>query len=190
MKRDKNTGINYLKQLIVPLGAPPTYRAAVLLLCVTAGCADVDTHTSVTHEAVTITTIPVTGAVGDPETDGSFGPMVALADFNGDGNVDMAASNNHNAVSVRLGDGAGGFGAERLFNLNLLVGRPEPFYLRHEHPPQLGDRWRLQSGWQDRPGDRGGQILLGLLLPGQRGREWPAGNTAGTPFRQRSRALA
>jgi hypothetical protein len=92
---------------------------------VTAGCADVDTHTSDTHEALTITTIPVSGAVGDPETDGSFGPMAAVADFNGDGNPDMAASNNHDAVSVRLGDGAGGFGAERLFNLNLLVGRPD-----------------------------------------------------------------
>jgi len=120
-----NTGVNHLKQLVVPLGAPPTYRAAVLLLCVTAGCADVDTHTSDTHEALTITTIPVSGAVGDPETDGSFGPMAAVADFNGDGNPDMAASNNHDAVSVRLGDGAGGFGAERLFNLNLLVGRPD-----------------------------------------------------------------
>jgi len=125
MKRDKSTGVDRLKQLVVPLGTPPTYKAAVLLLSVTAGCVDVDTHTSVTHEAVTITTIPVSGAVGDPETDGSFGPMVALADFNGDGNVDMAASNNHNAVSVRLGDGAGGFGAERLFNLNLLVGRTD-----------------------------------------------------------------
>ncbi len=124
MKCDKSTGVNHLKQLVVPLGAPPTYRAAVLLLSVTAGCADVDTHTSVTHEDLTITTIPVSGAIGDPETDGSFGPMVALADFNGDGNVDMAACNNHNAVAVRLGDGAGGFGAERLFNLNLLTGRP------------------------------------------------------------------
>jgi len=126
MKRDKNTGVNHLKQLVVPLGAPPTYRAAVLLLCVTAGCADVDTHTSVTHEDLTITTIPVTGAATlDPENDPQFGPMVALADFNGDGNVDMAASDNHSAVSVRLGDGAGGFGAERLFNLHLLVGRTD-----------------------------------------------------------------
>jgi hypothetical protein len=125
MMSDKSICADRLKQLVVLLEAPPTYRAAVLLLCVTAGCVGVDTHTSVTHEAVTITTIPVTGAVvSDPENDPQFGPMVAVADFNSDGNPDMAASDNHDAVSVRLGDGAGGFGAESLFNLNLLTGRP------------------------------------------------------------------
>src|SRR5512143_2623990 len=81
MKRDKKTGVDRLKQLVVPLGAPPTYRAAVLLLCVTAGCADVDTHTSVTHEAVTITTIPVSGAINPNPEEATFGPMVAVADF-------------------------------------------------------------------------------------------------------------
>jgi hypothetical protein len=91
---------------------------------VTAGCVGVDTDTSVTHEAVTIATIPVSGArTLEPENDPQFGPMVAVADFNSDGNPDMVASNNHDAVAVRLGDGAGGFGAERLFNLNLLIGR-------------------------------------------------------------------
>jgi hypothetical protein len=118
MVSDKNICADRLKQLVVLWGAPPTYRSAALLLCVTAGCVGVDTHTSVTHEAVTITAIPVSGTVGpDPENDPLFGPMVAVADFNGDGNPDMAASNNHNAVTVRLGDGAGGFGAEKKFNL-------------------------------------------------------------------------
>jgi hypothetical protein len=91
---------------------------------VTAGCADVDTQTSVTHEAVTITTIPVSGAINPNPEEATFGPMVAVADFNSDGNPDMAAVNNITAVTVRLGDGAGGFGAESLYDLNLGTERP------------------------------------------------------------------
>src|SRR5262245_31520472 len=37
---------------------------------------------------------------------------VAVGDFNGDGKPDLAAANAHNnTVSIRLGDGAGGFAA-------------------------------------------------------------------------------
>jgi hypothetical protein len=45
--------------------------------------------------------------------------MVAVADFNNDGDSDMAMENNFAAVMVRLGDGAGGFGAENRYDLNI-----------------------------------------------------------------------
>ena len=96
-------------------------KTAILLFCVTAGCAGVDTHTSVTHEALNLTTIPVSGAFDSNPEVPLFGPRVAVADFNNDGNPDMAAENGFSAVTVRLGDGAGGFGAESLYNLNLNV---------------------------------------------------------------------
>jgi hypothetical protein len=86
---------------------------------VTAGCADVDINTSVIDEALSSPiSIPVTGStttsLEEPET---FGPMVAVADFNKDGNPDIAMENNFSAVMVRLGNGAGGFGPENRFNL-------------------------------------------------------------------------
>jgi hypothetical protein len=124
MKSDKNTCADRLKQLVVPRGGAPTYRAALLLLCVTAGCADVDIHTSVTNEALSSTVLPVFGAVSFDLEDPSSGPMVAVADFNNDGNPDMASENNRFAVMVRLGDGAGGFGPEKRYNLNIGTDRP------------------------------------------------------------------
>jgi hypothetical protein len=69
-----------LKQLAVLGGAPPTYRAAVLLLCVVAGCVDVDTHTSVSNEDLTSTVFPVSGAVSFNIEDPTFGPVLAVAD--------------------------------------------------------------------------------------------------------------
>jgi hypothetical protein len=52
-------------------------------------------------------------------TVGTLPTDVALADFNGDGNLDLATTNERtNNISVRLGDGAGGFGA----NTNFAVG--------------------------------------------------------------------
>lgn len=91
----------------------------------TAGCVDVDINTSVTNEALSRPTFyPVSDAVSFNFEDPTSGPMVALADFNNDGNPDMAIENNYNAVMVRLGDGAGGFGAENRFNLNIGTDRP------------------------------------------------------------------
>jgi hypothetical protein len=120
MKRAKTACADRLKQLALLRGGPPTYGAAVLL-CVTAGCADVDLHTSVTNEALSSPTYyPVSdsqnpfGLEGEVE---AYGPMVTVADFNNDGNPDMAIENNYTAVVVRLGDGAGGFSAEKRFNL-------------------------------------------------------------------------
>jgi hypothetical protein len=51
---------------------------------------------------------------------GSSAPSIDIADFNGDGNLDVAAalSSNRNAVAVLLGDGAGGFGAATNFAVN------------------------------------------------------------------------
>jgi Domain of unknown function (DUF4347)/FG-GAP-like repeat len=51
---------------------------------------------------------------------GSSAPSIAIADFNGDGNLDVAAalSGNGNAVAVLLGDGVGGFGAATNFAVN------------------------------------------------------------------------
>jgi hypothetical protein len=87
---------------------------------VTAGCADVDLDTSVTNGALSGPTVyPVFGAVNLSLEDPSSGPMVAVADFNNDGDPDMAISNNFFAVMVRLGDGAGGFGAESRNDLNI-----------------------------------------------------------------------
>ena len=124
MKSAKHTCADRLKQLAVLRGEPPTYRAAVLLLCVTAGCADVDLQTSVTNEALSETAVPVFGAVSFDIEDPSFGPMVAVADFNNDGNPDMASENNYFAVMVRLGDGTGGFGPEKRHDLNIGTDRP------------------------------------------------------------------
>jgi hypothetical protein len=119
MKSDKNTCTERLRQLAGPRGRAPIHGAAVLLLCVTAGCGDGDLDTSVTNEALSRPTFfPVIGAVSFNEEDPTFGPSVAVADFNRDGNPDLALENNYTAVMVRLGDGAGGFGAEHQFNLN------------------------------------------------------------------------
>jgi hypothetical protein len=99
----------------------------VLLLCVTAGCADVDLDTSVTNGALSGPTVyPVFGAVSFNLEDPTTSPMVAVADFNNDGDPDMAISNNYFAVMVRLGDGAGGFGAENRFDLNNNIGNDRP----------------------------------------------------------------
>jgi hypothetical protein len=92
---------------------------------VTAGCADVDIHTSATHGALSSPTVfPVFGAVNLSLEFPSSSPHLAVADFNNDGNPDMAISNNFFAVMVRLGDGAGGFGAETRNDLN--IGTDEP----------------------------------------------------------------
>jgi FG-GAP-like repeat len=105
--------------------------AASLLLCGllggAAGCADVDVDvdTSVTSEALSRPTfLPVSEAVSLNFEDPTVGPMVAVADLNNDGHPDLAIENTRNAVMVRLGDGAGGFGAETRFNLNLGTDRP------------------------------------------------------------------
>jgi hypothetical protein len=105
MKSVKNKCANRLRQLAV--------------LCVTAGCADVDINTSVINEALSSpTSIPVSDSVRfNVEEPDAFGPMVAVADFNNDGNPDIAMENNFDAVMVRLGNGAGGFGAESRNNL-------------------------------------------------------------------------
>ena len=42
---------------------------------------------------------------------------IATGDFNGDGNIDFAVVNEDNTVSVRLGDGKGGFGPERIYSV-------------------------------------------------------------------------
>jgi len=42
---------------------------------------------------------------------------VASGDFNHDGNVDLAVVNDDNTVSVRLGDGKGAFGPERIYSV-------------------------------------------------------------------------
>ncbi len=43
---------------------------------------------------------------------------MVVADFNGDGNLDIATANNtDNTVSVRLGDGKGGFGAVKTYSV-------------------------------------------------------------------------
>ena len=53
-----------------------------------------------------------TAASGSPYAVGSAPYAVAVADFNGDGNADMAVANaNSNNVTVLLGDGSGGFNA-------------------------------------------------------------------------------
>ncbi len=120
MQTAKHTCDVRFKQLTVPRGDLPTYGAAVLLFSVTAGCAGVDIHTSATNEDLSrATVISVSDSIfNDADVTDAFGPMVALADFNNDGNPDMAIENTVNAVMVRLGDGAGGFGPERRNNLN------------------------------------------------------------------------
>jgi hypothetical protein len=120
MKSANVTCADRLKQLTVLRGGPPTRRAAVLLLCVTAGCAD-DINTSVTNEALSSpTSYPVADSANPFGLEGeveAYGPMVAVADFNNDGNPDMAIENNYTAVMVRLGDNSGGFGAEKRYSL-------------------------------------------------------------------------
>jgi hypothetical protein len=58
--------------------------------------------------------MPTVLAVGTLPTD------VALADFNGDSNLDIATTNERtNNVSIRLGDGAGGFGTGAATNYSI-----------------------------------------------------------------------
>src|SRR5512140_521983 len=121
MKSAQNTCADRPKQLTVLRGGSPTHTSFVLLFCATAGCAGVDSNTSVTDQALSSPNYyPVSdsqnpfGLEGEVE---AYGPMVAVADFNGDGNPDMAIENNYTAVMVRLGDGAGGFAAEKRYNL-------------------------------------------------------------------------
>jgi uncharacterized repeat protein (TIGR01451 family) len=49
---------------------------------------------------------------------GGFGLTlsVAIADVNGDGNLDLVATNGNSSISVWLGDGSGNFGASTLYN--------------------------------------------------------------------------
>ncbi len=120
MKSANITCANRLKQWMRP--GESLCRPAALLIWVTAGCAaDGDVRTGVTSEALSrATTFAVSdsqnpfGLEGEVE---AFGPQVAVADFNNDGNPDMAIENNYTAVMVRLGNGTGGFGAETRFNL-------------------------------------------------------------------------
>jgi hypothetical protein len=131
MKSAKNTCADRLKQLAVRPEWGRTQGAAVALLCATAGCVDADIKTSVINEALSSPiSIPVSDSVRfnleEPE---AFGPMVAVADFNNDGNPDIAMENNFDAVMVRLGDGAGGFGAEIRNNL-VGTGRPNAVLAR------------------------------------------------------------
>ena len=44
-------------------------------------------------------------------------PVVATADFNNDGNLDLAIENNYSSVIVRLGNGNGGLSADVTYNL-------------------------------------------------------------------------
>lgn len=104
----------------------PACGAAAFLLCVTAGCVEADIRTSVTEEALSSPIIfSVSGAVSfDPE-DPAMAPMAAVADFNNDGDPDVAIENHRSAVIVRLGDGAGSFGPERVIGLgNTNADRP------------------------------------------------------------------
>jgi uncharacterized protein YjbI with pentapeptide repeats len=55
-----------------------------------------------------------TTAVAGSENDA---PMVATADFNNDGNLDLAIENNYASVLVRLSDGNGGLNAPVTYNL-------------------------------------------------------------------------
>jgi len=56
-------------------------------------------------------------ATGGPLAVGQGPRGMVLADFNGDGKLDFATANNtDNSVSVRLGDGTGGFGSVRTFS--------------------------------------------------------------------------
>ena len=50
---------------------------------------------------------------------GTFPFSVAVGDFNGDGNQDLAVSNNASSVSVLLGDGAGGFSVATGFHVGI-----------------------------------------------------------------------
>jgi hypothetical protein len=47
----------------------------------------------------------------------SDAPMVAPADFNNDGHLDLAIENNYTSVLVRLSNGNGGYGADVAYNL-------------------------------------------------------------------------
>ena len=84
---------------------------------------------------------------------------VVTADFNNDGNLDLATTNVYSQVSVLLGNGAGGFAAAQQFNpgANLLArGR------------------RLKQRRQDRPRHRQSQRWQGEHLVRQRRRNFPA----------------
>ena len=107
----------------------PTRGGAALLLCLAAGCAEPGSDESVAIASAFLeqsfsvgasTYYPVSesqnpwGLEGEVE---AYSPMVAVADFNEDGNPDIAMENNYTAVMVRLGNGNGGFGAETRYNL-------------------------------------------------------------------------
>jgi len=56
----------------------------------------------------------VTGTSGGP-----LASIIAVGDFNNDGNPDIATAAGYGSVSVILGDGGGNFGAPLTFNANL-----------------------------------------------------------------------
>ena len=129
MKNTEKSPTDCAKRLAV-LQGPTSYRGgAALLLCLAAGCADpgndepVGTASAFLEQSFGVgstTFYPVSesqnpwGLEGEIE---AYGPVTAVADFNNDGNPDLAMENNYTAVMVRLGDGNGGFGPENRYNL-------------------------------------------------------------------------
>jgi len=132
----KNTGKKPPDRVKLTAFHGPTSRRAALILGLAAGCVEPGSDEPGNDEPLSSasasleqssgfgvgsrTTYPVSesqnpwGLEGEIE---AYGPMVAVADFNKDGNPDIAMENNYTAVMVRLGDGNGGFGAENRYNL-------------------------------------------------------------------------
>jgi len=129
----KNTGKitrDHAKRLPVIHG--PTFRGAALILCLAAGCVAPGNDEPVSNASASLGQSPGFSGVGSmtyyPVSESqnpwglegeieAYGPMVAVADFNNDGNPDLAIENNYTAVMVRLGDGNGGFGPETRYDL-------------------------------------------------------------------------
>ncbi|MEK6287034.1 MAG: VCBS repeat-containing protein, partial [Acidobacteriota bacterium] len=71
-------------------------------------------------ETVSILLGTGTGSFGAKTDFGTGSPFeVAVGDFNGDGNLDLAVANNNNTVSILLGAGAGSFGAKTDFGTGI-----------------------------------------------------------------------
>lgn len=119
--------------LLAALQAPPV-RGAALLLWLTAGCAGIDSEPGhgESQSELSTASFGVSSAAYYPVSDSqnpfglegeseAYSPATAVADFNKDGNADLAMENNYTAVMVRLGDGNGGFGAETRYELGSML---------------------------------------------------------------------